>query len=336
MQPKMEMGKHLSPQTIPSRLVTQSSDRDAETVLSPPSRRHPHPRATPAGRLFLDPHLPVASHEAHSQRVGSRNDTADAMAPRARTASSLAGLVASDSEPDFDDIQAITAVAKMAAATKRPRGRPPSTANKVSKPVPQAATRRAGGKAVVSASGPPRQALADKSNTSFVRGTGNGAKKGSQNNAKTELGLDEQGGEPVVPKATRGRPKGSGKRKSAGTEVATEKPGQADFEEIAETQPTPESMQVDAEESQLLADDRDLDDGMDESNSVADGGVEDVSLRRRLGNLTRKYEHLETRYRDLKDVGVKAAERNFEHLKRQADENIAGKTSATCLGRCGC
>jgi len=95
-------------------------------------------------------------------------------------------------------------------------------------------------------------------------------------------------------------------------------------------------MQVDAEESQLLADDRDLDDGMDESNSVADGGVEDVSLRRRLGNLTRKYEHLETRYRDLKDVGVKAAERNFEHLKRQADENIAGKTSATCLGRCGC
>ncbi|UNI22086.1 hypothetical protein JDV02_008008 [Purpureocillium takamizusanense] len=245
------------------------------------------------------------------------------MAPRARVAGSLAGMVASDSEPDFDDVHAIAAVAKTAATTKRPRGRPPGTASKVTKPGTEAATRRVGGKGGASASRPSRQALADKSNTVSMRTASKGVKKASQTTTTAGLELDGQGLEPVVAKATRGRPKGVGKRQSVGNERAAEQPGQAHGEETEDKQPL-ELMQVDAEERQLLVATPDPGADVDESNSIADDGVEDVSLRRRLGDLTRKYENLEMRYRDLKDVGVRAAERNFEHLKRQADENIAG------------
>ncbi|KAM5348500.1 hypothetical protein ACJ41O_008324 [Fusarium nematophilum] len=48
--------------------------------------------------------------------------------------------------------------------------------------------------------------------------------------------------------------------------------------------------------------------------------ISDVSLRRRLGDLTKKHENLEMRHRDLREVGVKEAERNFERLKKQAEE----------------
>lgn len=49
----------------------------------------------------------------------------------------------------------------------------------------------------------------------------------------------------------------------------------------------------------------------------------DVSLRRRLGDLTKKYDGLEMRHRDLREVGVKEAERNFDRLRKQADERTA-------------
>ncbi|CAK7270593.1 hypothetical protein SEPCBS119000_004171 [Sporothrix epigloea] len=46
---------------------------------------------------------------------------------------------------------------------------------------------------------------------------------------------------------------------------------------------------------------------------------EDASARRRLGELTEKYDVLEAQYRDLKEVGIKEAERNFDRLKRQGE-----------------
>ncbi|TQN74317.1 Monopolin complex subunit pcs1 [Colletotrichum shisoi] len=51
-------------------------------------------------------------------------------------------------------------------------------------------------------------------------------------------------------------------------------------------------------------------------------GVEanEVVLRRRLGETTRKYDNLEAKYRDLRDLGVKAAERNFDILKKESEE----------------
>ncbi|ETS83314.1 hypothetical protein PFICI_05190 [Pestalotiopsis fici W106-1] len=46
----------------------------------------------------------------------------------------------------------------------------------------------------------------------------------------------------------------------------------------------------------------------------------DPALRRQLGELTRKYENLEVRYRDLRDIGVKEAEHNYDRLKKQGEE----------------
>ncbi|KAI1324971.1 hypothetical protein F5Y16DRAFT_281979 [Xylariaceae sp. FL0255] len=54
--------------------------------------------------------------------------------------------------------------------------------------------------------------------------------------------------------------------------------------------------------------------------SASDSELNDPSLRRRIGEWTRKYEALETRYSDLREIGVKEAERNFDRLKKQSEE----------------
>lgn len=46
----------------------------------------------------------------------------------------------------------------------------------------------------------------------------------------------------------------------------------------------------------------------------------DASLRRKLNNMTQKFESLQSRYDTLRDVGIKDAETNFERLKRATDE----------------
>ncbi|OAR02709.1 hypothetical protein LLEC1_05095 [Akanthomyces lecanii] len=48
---------------------------------------------------------------------------------------------------------------------------------------------------------------------------------------------------------------------------------------------------------------------------------EDALLERRLREMTRKYENLEGRYTELREVGVQSAERNYEKLRKQANEN---------------
>jgi hypothetical protein len=48
-------------------------------------------------------------------------------------------------------------------------------------------------------------------------------------------------------------------------------------------------------------------------------------LRRKLGEVTKKYENLHLKYQDLREIGLKEAERNFERLKKQSEE----KTKST-------
>ncbi|KAH8198888.1 hypothetical protein TruAng_006941 [Truncatella angustata] len=54
--------------------------------------------------------------------------------------------------------------------------------------------------------------------------------------------------------------------------------------------------------------------------AALDTEADDPSLRRRIGELTRKYDNLEVKYRDLREIGVKEAEANYDRLKRQGDE----------------
>ncbi|KAI1337431.1 chromosome segregation protein Csm1/Pcs1-domain-containing protein [Xylariaceae sp. FL0016] len=48
--------------------------------------------------------------------------------------------------------------------------------------------------------------------------------------------------------------------------------------------------------------------------------LHDPLMRRRIGELTRKYENLEAKYRDLREIGVKEAERNYDRLRKQGEE----------------
>ncbi|KAI0478767.1 chromosome segregation protein Csm1/Pcs1-domain-containing protein [Xylariaceae sp. FL0804] len=56
------------------------------------------------------------------------------------------------------------------------------------------------------------------------------------------------------------------------------------------------------------------------SVAASDSELHDPSMRRRVGDLTRKYETLEHKYRDLREIGVMEAERNYDRLKKQSEE----------------
>jgi hypothetical protein len=54
------------------------------------------------------------------------------------------------------------------------------------------------------------------------------------------------------------------------------------------------------------------------------GGKVDPLLRRKLGDITKKFENLDLKYRNLREVGVKEAEANLEKLKKSTAERIKG------------
>ncbi|POR36650.1 Monopolin complex subunit pcs1 [Tolypocladium paradoxum] len=248
------------------------------------------------------------------------------MAPRARAAGSLAALVGSDSEPDFDNLETVDAATQKSRRTKRARGRPPGATNKVVKPAAKAA-RRISGRAETSVSASARQALRDKNNTNTSR-TPSGVGKGAC--CKVACG-DADTNEPSLAKATRGRPKMSGDSKPAngsGPDIglaSTKRAGSSASEEIVERQ-QPEPMQLDEDEDEpvVLEESSSLNTELEGRDALPQQDMDDASIRRRLGELTKKYENLEMRHRDLREVGVKAAERNFERLKKQAEETAAG------------
>ncbi|KAI3332659.1 chromosome segregation protein Csm1/Pcs1-domain-containing protein [Ustulina deusta] len=66
--------------------------------------------------------------------------------------------------------------------------------------------------------------------------------------------------------------------------------------------------------------------------SASDSELNDPTLRRRIGELTRKHEALETKYRDLREIGVQEAERNFDRLRKQADKQLIATLKAQLAG----
>ncbi|KAH8736662.1 chromosome segregation protein Csm1/Pcs1-domain-containing protein [Ilyonectria robusta] len=263
--------------------------------------------------------------------------------PRAKATAPLAGLVGSDSEPDFDDfdvsdIQAARNQRQPISTTKKPRGRPPS-ASKVTKPAPRS-TGRTRGKAATTTAAPARkEALAGKSNSTTSR-TARQVEKQAQEDT---IDVEDVTETPVVPspraKPNRGRPRGVGSAAKGNTASkmpvsvppsATRPRGRPRLrqaatppEEIPETQhEEPEdTMDIDVSAQDLV--DVESIPAPDPIEDVVGYDASDVSLRRRLGDLTKKYDGLEMRHRDLREVGVKEAERNFDRLRKQADERTA-------------
>lgn len=160
--------------------------------------------------------------------------------------------------------------------------------------------------------------------------------KGARGRPKKAVAAEAES-KPIAPR--RGRKAGS---KKAGAEIE-------EVSEIPETQ-QPDAIRDDHDEGEE-GDDDDLEDMEDlpahqssdrvePSRSVpapnslskpsphklsSDNG--DPALRRRLGEMTQKYETLELKYRDLKEIAVKEAERNFDKLRRQSEEKSKGKSA---------
>lgn len=63
------------------------------------------------------------------------------------------------------------------------------------------------------------------------------------------------------------------------------------------------------------------------AGSASDTERNDPALRRKLGELTKKYENLQLKYSDLREIGLKEAERNCERLKKNSEE----KTKSTLI-----
>lgn len=60
--------------------------------------------------------------------------------------------------------------------------------------------------------------------------------------------------------------------------------------------------------------------------AASDSELNDPTLRRRIGELTRKHETLEAKYRDLQEIGIQEAERNFDRLRKQSEERANSNT----------
>ncbi|KAL8943490.1 MAG: hypothetical protein Q9216_001025 [Gyalolechia sp. 2 TL-2023] len=62
------------------------------------------------------------------------------------------------------------------------------------------------------------------------------------------------------------------------------------------------------------------------SASDAERGIGDPAVRRKLGEMTKKFENLDMRYKALKEVGIKEAEANFDKLKTSSEAKSKGIT----------
>ncbi|KAH7314157.1 chromosome segregation protein Csm1/Pcs1-domain-containing protein [Rhexocercosporidium sp. MPI-PUGE-AT-0058] len=56
------------------------------------------------------------------------------------------------------------------------------------------------------------------------------------------------------------------------------------------------------------------------AGSASDTERNDPALRRKLGEITKKYETLNIKYLDLKQIGIKEADRNMDRLKKETDQ----------------
>ncbi|KAH8894048.1 hypothetical protein GQ53DRAFT_643788 [Thozetella sp. PMI_491] len=244
---------------------------------------------------------------------------------------------------------------------KKGRGRP--TANKVTKPAPKtsASARRASDRVAVAVEKETeRQALAEKSNNQKTKpGRGRGRKAVAPKEdadmqdasalatpPDTEEAAKPKGrgrpkrtvqeSEKEVPDSTRKEPAWTQASRRGGRQAAQAAEVESTVEEVTEISET-QAQEIDTDAMELdhdepvdlpvsgsdghLGKSRAPSSPQKSTNAGADGG--DPALRRRLGDLTKKYESLEAKYRDLREIGIKDAERNFDKFKKQAEERAS-------------
>ncbi|KAJ4243584.1 hypothetical protein NW762_014776 [Fusarium torreyae] len=263
------------------------------------------------------------------------------MPPRARAkpAAGLAGLVTDDSEPDLDafDETDLRTAARTMSTTKKARGRPPGTASKVTKTAPRATRRTSSDRLAVVPESAAQPAAASKSIVGATKGTRK-AQQAAPDETVTFEDIQIPASAPAtdIKKGTRGRPKKNNDDTSilapaSAPASAIKRRGRPPRQPVTPIEEIPETQEENAMElDPVVEEDENVDEDIapvsEPFESWPGYDMSDVSLRRRLGDLTKKYETLEMRHRDLREVGVREAERNFERLKKQAEERTAAAT----------
>ncbi|GKT50221.1 monopolin complex subunit pcs1 [Colletotrichum spaethianum] len=268
-----------------------------------------------------------------------------------RTARSAKLLALADS--DSDELSGLGAKVSSDSASKehkmppakKARGRPPA-ANKVTKPPQRSTKTRTNTKLAAAISKKEEDDAVDASTKVDSEAPKRGRKTAAKDKEEDEdmAGTDEEAPSPV--KSSVPKPRGRPKARAAATsnvDESKEVPDSAvkhtappakrgrrpatkstrnEEAEIPETQPQ-DAMDVDTEvddQSEDLPAPRQPAHRSSQASGSSDVEASEVQLRRRLGETTRKYDHLEAKYRDLRDIGVKAAERNFDNLKKETEE----------------
>ena len=67
------------------------------------------------------------------------------------------------------------------------------------------------------------------------------------------------------------------------------------------------------------------------AGSASDTERNDPAIRRKLGEMTKKFENLDLKYRNVREIGIKEAEYNFEKLKKQSEESKKGMLLVNCF-----
>lgn len=277
--------------------------------------------------------------------------------------STLLDLVDSDSDDGFVTRISVSRIAAKMPAAKSSRGR--TASNRVQKTESKTETRRAGAKKASAAEKEiERQALAESAPNERPKGT-RGRKKKQPIEEEGEdvedvLATPPGSDEPAARKrGARGRPKKDAvipdsvlkkdasmgaRRDRKATEGEEPVSAEDESSEIPETQEAPFLMDVDVEEDDQVEDlpvlsrfsappsahrqgIYHLPSSASKRSSNTLDHESDPSIRRRLGEMTKKYEALEAKYKDLKNVAVTEAEKTFDRLRKTSEERAQGMSS---------
>ncbi|KAI1409369.1 chromosome segregation protein Csm1/Pcs1-domain-containing protein [Hypoxylon sp. FL1857] len=264
----------------------------------------------------------------------------------------LLGLVESDDEGDDILAEDTRAVAKMAPARTRAVG-----ANRVTKPAQNATrgkkaekpTRGKGSKrAAPEEATPEDEDEQEDDSTADVKSKGGRGRPRAAKAAKTsndeDISTTDQQEPANRPAAKRGRkPKAKADTPPPEPEIPETQPVENEIsetqviettelsvEEYDQVEDLPSHQRVGLSSAQRISSHNTF--GVRRRDVPAsDSELHEPAMRRRVGDLTRKYESLEAKYRDLREIGVKEAERNYDRLKKQSEEraNTANQLIAT-------
>ncbi|KAM3523722.1 hypothetical protein MY4038_008062 [Beauveria bassiana] len=265
------------------------------------------------------------------------------MATRVRTVGRFANLVGSDSDSDLGGMESYPRKRQSSIASTMASNRITKPASKLTGSIDRRAPRR---------QSPRRPALTDKSNLNATR--------------PLQRSRDEKAARPIRDEVINDdsmlnlrRSKESGKKQRledsrpvkqsfATTKRHASSPRHQVFrypaESVAELEEDDDDLDmVDVVEQKEEEDEKEEEDLVVPISQQATAPIESHArqgsrsqstqedndvLERRLRDMTRKYENLEGRYTELREVGVKSAERNYEKLRKQADENAASEFTA--------